>query len=127
MKRGVLDRVVRFDPGTRSLVAAVRLQPDPESPSPLVQGMFCRVDLEGRLLDKVIVLPRQAVSFENTVYVVEENRLRTRHVEVARIQNNRALITGGLRQGEQVVTTRLENPPEMALVEIDQSMTANNN
>ncbi|MCW5203968.1 efflux RND transporter periplasmic adaptor subunit [Desulfobulbus sp. US1] len=115
---GRLDRVVRFDPRTRSLTVAIRLQPDTASVFPLVQGMFCRVDIEGRALDRVFILPRTAVSFEQTVYVAEENRLRTRKVEVARAEDGTAFITGGLEEGEQVIVTRLENPLESSLLNI---------
>ena len=97
---------------------AIRLQPDTASVFPLVQGMFCRVDIEGRALDRVFILPRTAVSFEQTVYVAEENRLRTRKVEVARAEDGTAFITGGLEEGEQVIVTRLENPLESSLLNI---------
>jgi len=116
--QGSLDRVIRFDPRTRSLTVAIRLQPDKDASFPLVQGMFCRVDIEGRSLENVFALPRAAVSFEQTVYVVEENRLYTRKVVVARIEESTAFILGGLKEGEQVIITRLENPLENSLVSI---------
>ncbi len=116
--KGGLDRVVRFDPRTRSLTVAVRLQPDSSPAFPLVQGMFCRVDIEGRSLDRVFLLPRSAVSFEQTVYVAKENRLSTRKVEVARVEGGIAFVTNGLKQGEQVIITRLEKPLENSLVSV---------
>ncbi|MCI5151005.1 MAG: hypothetical protein D3916_16750 [Candidatus Electrothrix sp. MAN1_4] len=97
---------------------AVRLQPETNSAFPLVQGMFCRVDIEGRSLERVFLLPRSAVSFEQTVSIAQENRLHTRKVEVARVEEGTAFITGGLKVGEQVITTRLENPLENSLVSI---------
>ena len=70
-----------------------------------------------------VVLPRQAVSFENTVYAIKENRLHTRPVEVARVQNGKAIVVSGLEEGEQVIVTRLENPPENSLVQITEPDT----
>ena len=119
--KGRLDRVVRFDPATRTLVVAVRLKSGNTLSFPLVQGMFCRVDIVGRPLDKVFVLPRQAVTYEGNVHVVISSRLHTRKVEVARVQDNKALITGGLQEGETVIITRLENPLENALVRIKEA------
>jgi RND family efflux transporter MFP subunit len=116
---GHLDRVVRFDAKTRTLVVAVKLEAQQGAAVPLVQGMFCRVDIPGHSLNNVFVLPRQAVSFENTVYVVVDGRLHTRKVEVARIEGSRALISKGIEAGELVITTRLENPLEKMLVRID--------
>jgi RND family efflux transporter MFP subunit len=116
--KGSVDRAVRFDSKTRSLVLAVRIQPKQGAAIPLTQGMFCRVDIQGHAIKQAFALPRQAVSFENTVYVVKENRLQTRPVEVARVQNGKALVVSGLQEGEQVIVTRLENPPENSLVQI---------
>ncbi len=118
--RGTLDRVVRFDPKTRTLVLAVRIQPEPDAAVPLVQGMFCRVGIAGRTLDRAFALPQSAVSFEQTVYVVTDNRLSTRKVEVARLQDGTALVIDGLEEGELVITTRLENPPENSSVRIEE-------
>ncbi len=119
--KGRLDRVVRFDPATRTLVVAVRLEPGNTSSFPLVQGMFCRVDIVGRPLDKVFILPRRAVTYEGNVHVVRDKRLHTQRVEVARVQDNKALITGGLQEGDTVIITRLENPLENTLVRIEEA------
>ncbi len=118
---GSLDRVVRFDSKTRTLVVAVRLDTDDSASFPLVQGMFCRVDIAGRSLDDVFVLPRRAVDFEGRVYVVSDGRLHSRNVEVSRVQDNKALVTGGLAAGETVIITRLENPLENTLVRVEQA------
>jgi RND family efflux transporter MFP subunit len=115
---GRLDRVVRFDQKTRTLVVAVRLDAKTKTSVPLVQGMFCRVDITGKPLESVFVVPRQAVSFDNNVYVVEDNRLHTRKVTVARVQGDKAFIGKGLQKGDTVITTRLENPLENMLVRI---------
>ncbi|CAK8718728.1 RND efflux pump membrane fusion protein barrel-sandwich domain-containing protein [Candidatus Electronema halotolerans] len=115
---GSVDRAVRFDAKTRSVVLAIRIKPKKGAAIPLTQGMFCRVDIQGHAIKRAVVLPRQAVSFENTVYVVKENRLQTRPVEVARVQNGKAIVVSGLQEGEQVIVTRLENPPENSLVQI---------
>ncbi|HFQ90915.1 MAG TPA: efflux RND transporter periplasmic adaptor subunit [Desulfobulbus sp.] len=115
---GTLDRVIRFDPETRTVFVAVRLQPGRRGSFPLVDGMFCEVDIPGRTLERVYVLPREAVSFENTVYLVKDNRLHTRKVQVARVEKGRAIISSGLAPGDTVITTRLENPLENSLVRV---------
>ncbi len=114
---GRLDRVVRFDPGTRMLAVAIALDPS-RSPFPLVEGMFCRVTIPGRILEQVYVVPREAVSFTSTVYLVRDGRLQTRKVKVAREEGDMAVITGGLVSGDLVIITRLENPLENSLVRI---------
>jgi RND family efflux transporter MFP subunit len=118
---GRLDRVVRFDSQTRTLVVAVRLNQESGTSFPLVQGMFCRVDIKGRPLTDVFVMPRRAVDFEGRVFVVEKSRLHSRTVQVARVQDNKALVTKGLRAGETVIITRLESPLENTLVRVEQA------
>jgi RND family efflux transporter MFP subunit len=120
--QGRLDRVVRFNEQTRTLTVAVRITGSDVVPLsgglPLVEGMFCRVRIPGIVLQGVYRLPRWTVSFEDTVFVAEERRLKTVAVKVARIQGEETLISDGLRPGDTVVTTRLVDPLENALLEM---------
>jgi len=115
---GLLDRIVRFDPKTRMLSVAVSLDQTNPSAFPLADGMFCRVTIPGRMLEQVYVVPRQAVSFTGSVYVVEGGRLQTRKVTVVREDEDTAVISDGLVPGDTVITTRLENPLSNSLVRI---------
>ncbi len=126
--QGRLDRVVQFDQKTRTLTVAVRIEASAAVKSrpeglPLVEGMFCAVEIPGRSLSGVFRLPRQAVSFENTVYLSVDGRLKTRPVEVARIEGDFAYVDKGLDNGVLVVTTRLVDPLENALLEIENRKT----
>jgi len=117
---GQLDRIVPFDPKTRMLSVAIALDSSESESSaiPLTDGMFCRVTIPGRVLKQVYVVPRQAVSFTGSVYVVEGGRLQTRKVTVVREDGDTAVISDGLAPGNTVITTRLENPLSNALVRI---------
>ncbi|MFC1828448.1 efflux RND transporter periplasmic adaptor subunit [Thermodesulfobacteriota bacterium] len=120
---GRLHRVVKFDRQTRTLTVAVRIDAGDTAAGnlgtmPLVEGMFCSVQIPGRTLYDVFRLPRQAVSFDNTVYTAVENRLKTVSVDVARMEGDYAFIAGGLKSGDVVVTTRLIDPLENALLEM---------
>lgn len=120
---GQLHRVVKFDQQTRTLTVAVRVyaetavKKNPQS-LPLVEGMFCSVKIPGRTLNNVFRLPRQAVSFENTVHLAVDNRLKTVPVKVARMEGENVYVYGGLIAGDMIVTTRLIDPLENALLEI---------
>lgn len=114
--RGRVDRIVRFDPRTRTLLVAVQLKT--EKSGAIVDGMFCRVTIPGLVLEDVVVLPRHAVSFENTVYVAVADRLQTRPVKVIRLEKEQAVIGEGLSPGEAVITTRMEQPLENALLSV---------
>jgi RND family efflux transporter MFP subunit len=120
---GRLHRIVKFDQQTRTLIVALRfdaktaLKKSPRS-LPLVEGMFCSVKIPGRTLYNVFRLPRQAVSFENTVHIAVKNRLKTLPVNVVRVDDENAYVAGGINAGDMVVTTRLIDPLENALLEI---------
>ena len=119
---GIMDRVSFFDEKTRTVKVVLRIDSkqfrERSGTLPLVAGMFCRVEIPGRPLQHVVELPRWAVSFENTVYTIENGRLQTTPVRVVRVQNNNAYISEGLSEGDMVITTRLVNPLERSLVQI---------
>jgi len=120
---GRLHRIIKFDQQTRTLIVAVRLDTETalkKSPRsmPLVEGMFCSVQIAGRTLYNVFRLPRQAVSFENTVHITVKDRLKTVQVNVVRVDGENAYVAGGIKTGDMVVTTRLIDPLENTLLEI---------
>lgn len=123
--KGRLDRVVKFDHQTRTVTVAVRI-PAADAVKggngalPLVEGMFCLVEIPGRSLNGVFRVPRFAVSFENTVYVADGDRLKTVPVQVARFEGEDALIGDGLFEGDRVIVTRLVDPLENALLAIEE-------
>ncbi len=120
---GRLHRVVEFDPGTRTLTVAVRVTAAEALGAgpgvlPLVDGMFCRVEIPGRVMENVAPVPRWSVSLNDTVYVARDNRLKTVAVSVARVEDDLAFIAAGLAPGDLVITTRLVDPLENSLLEI---------
>lgn len=122
---GIVDRVSFFDEKTRTVKIVLTIDSsqfrNKTVSMPLVAGMFCRVEIPGKSMDMVIELPRWAVSFEDTVYVVRNGRLETVPVEVARLQGENTYISNGLAEGDLVITTRLVNPLERSLVKIVKS------
>ena len=120
---GILNRVVTFNQQTRTLTVAVRINAqsamgDGPRSLPLVEGMFCSVDIPGRTMRAVYRLPRQAVNFENKAYLVNaDNRLKTVDVRVERIEGEYVYVSQGLNPGDTVILTRLIDPLENALLE----------
>ncbi|MFH1152894.1 MAG: hypothetical protein V1793_03670 [Pseudomonadota bacterium] len=119
--KGVVDRVVTFDRSSRTLIVAVRidnrdLSLEERQQVPLVGGMFCTVRIPGRQLDGVYKVPRWAVTTDNTLYVSENSRLRTRAVTPAWSEDAFLYISEGINPGDLIITTRLVNPMENSLV-----------
>ncbi len=120
--KGIVERVQRYDTTTRSLEVLIRLAGETDNTKepgfPLVAGMYCQVEIPAATMTGVFVLPRWAVSFNDTVYVVEDQRLTITPVVVADVQGDRAFIAEGLNEGDLVITTRLVDPLEQSLVEV---------
>ncbi|MBU2548724.1 MAG: HlyD family efflux transporter periplasmic adaptor subunit [Proteobacteria bacterium] len=120
---GILDRVVDLDTDTRTITVAVRIH-QTEYPAgsglsfPLVQGMFCQVEIPGRMMAGVVRIPRSALAPDQTVYVAENGRLKTRPVKTLKAVGTDMLIEHGLQPNELVITTRLIEPMENAKLDI---------
>ncbi len=120
---GRLHRVVNYDRKTRTLTVAVRVPAREASKTsstglPLVEGMFCSVEIPGKTLRRVVRLPRWAVTFDNKVYLSVNRRLKTVPVRVARFQGDEAFIEKGIQEGDLVVVTRLASPLENLLLDV---------
>lgn len=121
---GTLHRVEYYDPETLKLTVAVRVEganarsKDPDA-LPLVEGMFCTVEIPGRTISNVYRLPAGTVSFNRTVYAAVDGRLRTVPVEIAHETPEAVFVSGGLAAGDVIVTTRLVDPLENSLLDIE--------
>jgi RND family efflux transporter MFP subunit len=120
-----------IDPSSRTLYGLAEvLSPYEENVSdrgmPLAVGLFVEASIEGRRLPRARVIPAQALRAGNTVYLVsDEGTLEIRQVDVVHRSDERAIVTGGLEDGEQVVISAIRNPIQgMALVGIDSDQTA---
>ncbi len=119
---GGLHRMVEFDRKTRTVTVAIRIDAaaarSENKGLPLVEGMFCAVEIPGRTIDSAFQVPRSAVSFKNTVFMAVDGRLKTVDVQVTRVDGDHAYIVKGLNNGDTVITTRLVDPLENTLLEI---------
>lgn len=75
---------------------------------PLLLGEYVRVEIEGPVLRDVIVLPRPTIREGSRVWVKNaEHHLDVRQVDVVLSRKETVLISRGLRDGEQVITSQL--------------------
>ncbi|SMC25018.1 RND family efflux transporter, MFP subunit [Desulfacinum hydrothermale DSM 13146] len=121
---GTLHRVMDYDRKTRTVTVAVRVTAQEAARTtagglPLVAGMFCSVDIPGKTMERVVRVPRWAVTFDNTVYLAVNKRLKTVDVQVARIQGDEAFLSDGVQEGDMVIVTRLVSPLEDMLLEVE--------
>ena len=134
---GTLHRVEMFDKETRTINVIVRipaqsaLKPTRGSQS-LVEGMFCKVTIPGKIAERVVELPLESVSFSKdnegyrTAYLARESaddgqlRLVSVKVRESHIAGESIFINEGLNEGDQVITTRLINPLANSLLNTEQ-------
>jgi RND family efflux transporter MFP subunit len=89
-------------------IARVRNAQSEEHP-PLTVGLFVEAEIEGRLIENVIRLPRSAMRDKDQVLVVDaDQRLRFRQVSLLRIEHDEVLIRTGLKDGELVCVSPLQ-------------------
>lgn len=116
-REGYLDsQVGALDAQTRMARVVVRL-PDPlarENPDQpeLMIGTFVEGHIPAREIDDVVRLNRDYVRSNNTVWVMEDEQLSIREVEIILTDNDYAYIRTGLNDGEKVVTTNLSTVAE---------------
>lgn len=100
-------KVARFkgvmESRTRTLPLVIEVTEAGGSDQELFPGMFVKVEIQGRRLPQVFVLPREALREEGAVYVVQQGRLVPRSVTVVRWVRQEAYVTEGLRDGETVL------------------------
>jgi multidrug efflux pump subunit AcrA (membrane-fusion protein) len=78
---------------------------------PLLPGAFVDVDLRGRTLHGVAAVPRTGIREGNVAWVVgDDSRLHRTEVTVGWREEERVFVTGGLQDGDRVVTSPLSLP-----------------
>jgi len=79
---------------------------EPGLHGPLRPGAFIEVSVPDLVYREVFRLPETALHQDDTVYVIEENRLASRQVEVLHRVDGGVLIRSGIRPGSKVVVTQ---------------------
>lgn len=105
-----------IDPNSNTVQTIIRVkQPDAGASSnknaqiPLPIGLYVKANIEGRLVDDLIALPRSVIRNNNQVLVVDaENKMYYRDVEIYRLEEDRVLISGGILPGEFICISPIQ-------------------
>ena len=113
--QGKLVRIeASIDPNSNTVQTIIRVrQPMIDSTSrdsiPLPIGLYVNADIQGRIVDDVIALPRSVIRNNNQVLVVDaENKMFFREVDIFRLEEERVLISGGLLPGERICISPIQ-------------------
>ncbi|WP_417450009.1 efflux RND transporter periplasmic adaptor subunit [Kordiimonas sp.] len=123
-------RIVRthasVDQQTRLMYAVAEVQ-DPygktsEYGMPLAVGLFVAADIQGVQPQSALVMPRDALRSEDKVYVIKDDKLEIRTVDVLSTSADQVIVTAGVVAGEKVVTSPVRGAHDgMAAVPITRS------
>lgn len=106
----------QIDTSSRMVNVVARLTGNGDESLPAV-GLFVNADIEGLLVDDIVVLPRMALRTGNRVLVVDDdNRLEFRDIEPLRLYQDDVLIQSGLSAGERVCVSPMQTPIDGMLV-----------
>lgn len=117
-----------IDPKTRMITAVARVS-DPfarkKPGTPLPVGLFVNAEIAGTTRESISIVPRAALRGREHVLVVDqENTLRFREVEIARLESDRILILSGLRPGDRACVSLLETPVDGMKVRVAEASPA---
>ncbi|MBS0205215.1 MAG: efflux RND transporter periplasmic adaptor subunit [Planctomycetes bacterium] len=103
-------RVMRVSPKadeqTRTAMVFVHID-NTEQQSPLLPGTFVQARIDGPILKRAVLVPRDAV-LEEMAFVERDGVIQQRRVRIARTLHNLALIESGLEPGELIALTNLD-------------------
>ena len=78
-----------------------------EGQTPIKIGQYVTAELRGKMAAEVLVIPNAAIYQGSYVYIVHDEILQRRDVEIAWQNDNDAIINAGLEHGDALVTTVL--------------------
>ncbi|MCY3728845.1 MAG: efflux RND transporter periplasmic adaptor subunit [Nitrospira sp.] len=91
-----------------SIADPLELEKSAKGRRPLLLGEYVRVEIEGPALRDVIVLPRNAIREGTRVWVKNaRNQLDVRPVEIVLSRKDTVLISRGIRDGEEIITSQV--------------------
>jgi multidrug efflux pump subunit AcrA (membrane-fusion protein) len=76
----------------------------PGTGHPLMPGMFVTVEIVGKRVDDLYLLPREAVHEDNSVYVVDDGKVHIKSVKIFRRVDNELYVKEGIEEGDQIIT-----------------------
>lgn len=108
-KEAVIDERNRLQYVVAQVKDPYGLEAKSDTKPELTTGLFVTAAIDGRLLENIFVLPRQAIHNNNTVWLLDENkRLIINTVEVIYRGEDKVYISKGLDKGDTVIVSPLD-------------------
>ncbi|MEL7024196.1 MAG: efflux RND transporter periplasmic adaptor subunit [Pseudomonadota bacterium] len=75
--------------------------------TPITIGQYVTAEIEGKTIADALVVPNEVLSQGTYLFIVDDNLLNRRKVDVLWQNDTESIVAGGVSGGEQVVTTQL--------------------
>jgi HlyD family secretion protein len=112
-----------WDENIRHFIASVRLD---ETPSSALPFMSATVEIDTGRVPNALVIPVEALAMvdgQQSCYVVADDGLQRRAIKTRRATRDLLEVTGGLREGERVVSRSLDVDEKTAIVDKNNGTT----
>ena len=106
-KGSIVRSQSEINPKTR-MISVIATIPISNANSGFKVGMFVNAEINGLSFPGVTVVPRSAVK-DNMIWVVIDEKLRRKSVEVIRFEKDFAFISDGLNKNDRILITRLSS------------------
>ena len=93
---------------TRTQTVQIYIEVDQSGDENLYDGVFLKAHIHGLNIPNAFVVPREALYEEQFVYLLEDEKLSYRPVQVARRQPDYVIVNGGLNDGDLLVVEMLQ-------------------
>jgi RND family efflux transporter MFP subunit len=74
----------------------------------LINGVFMKAEMAGRIIENAFTVPRKAVYEDTFVYVIADGKFDYRRVDVVRRELDCVIAKDGVKEGEMMVTEMLQ-------------------
>ena len=106
-KGSIVRSQSEINPKTR-MISVIATIPISNANSGFKVGMFVNAEINGLSFPGITVVPRSAVK-DNMIWVVIDEKLRRKSVEVIRFEKDFAFISDGLNKNDRILITRLSS------------------
>ena len=78
--------------------------------SDFLPGNYVEVEIAGKKLSNVTIIPRHIIDNESSVFVIEEGKLAREKIEVLTFQKDNAIVSKSIPSESKLITTILQKP-----------------
>lgn len=104
---GTVDRI-GSSISSRTQTISVFIKLDNQNGFPIFDGLYLNVTIPGANIENAVTIPRSALYSGSQIYLIKEGLLELRDVKIARTENDTVILSGGLTEGDTVVTELMQ-------------------